>query len=250
MSREFSSPVLSVRPASRRLHRRLARHADAAERQMAAIALAAPSATNSSFGVTQTLLPLPEGVVRAAGMFELLAAEQRIAELELALAEARQAATVDPLTGALNRRGFEEASQREAARAQRNGTPLALALLDLDDFKRLNDTLGHQVGDAALVHLVRVLRRAMRPSDVLARFGGEEFVLLLPETGLPLAEAALARFQRELAALPVPDGGAVLTFSAGVTCHRPDEALETTMRRADAATYLAKRSGKNRVVTA
>ncbi|MBK9027529.1 MAG: GGDEF domain-containing protein [Propionivibrio sp.] len=115
-------------------------------------------------------------------MFELLAAELRIAELEKELAEAREAASTDPLTGALNRRGFEQACQRELALARRSGLSFALAHLDIDDFKNLNDTLGHQVGDKALVHLVNLLRKSMRPSDVLCRFGGEEFVLMLPAT--------------------------------------------------------------------
>jgi GGDEF domain-containing protein len=117
-------------------------------------------------------------------MLELLAAEAQIRVLEQALTEARATAFADPLTGALNRRGFDEAYQRELARSRRRGGQLALALIDLDDFKRLNDTLGHQVGDAALVHLVSVLRKALRPSDILCRFGGEEFVVLMPDTPL------------------------------------------------------------------
>ena len=182
-------------------------------------------------------------------MRELLVAEARIGELERALSEARQAAFTDALTGALNRRGFEEAYHRELSRSRRNGTHLAIALIDLDDFKRLNDTMGHHVGDEALVHLVNGLRAALRPSDILCRFGGEEFVLLLPDTGLAEAEAAISRFQRQFAADAMPGSDIVITFSAGVVVQEAAESVEASILRADAATYAAKRAGKNCVVT-
>lgn len=228
------------RPASRRLHRRLAPQA---------LVACAPSARFAS-NAPRTVLPLSETIVRKAGMLELVAAEMRIVELEKSLADARAAATTDPLTGALNRRGFEKVFRRELARMRRNDGNLALALIDLDDFKRLNDTHGHQAGDQALVHLVRVLRAAMRPSDVIARFGGEEFVLLLPDTALADAEAALTRFQQGLAARPLLNKKVVLTFSAGLVLQQASESLDTAIQRADAATYAAKRAGKNRVMTA
>jgi len=184
----------------------------------------------------------------AKSALELLVAEARIAELECALSEARQAAFTDTLTGALNRRGFEEAYQRELARSRRNGSQLAIALLDLDNFKHLNDTLGHQTGDEALVHLVKSLRAALRPSDILCRFGGEEFVLLLPETALDEAVAAISRFQRQFAASALPGCELAVTFSAGVVAKRISESVEDTILRADAATYAAKRAGKNCVI--
>lgn len=180
---------------------------------------------------------------------QLLTAEARIDELERALAEARQAAFTDALTGALNRRGFEEAYQRELARSRRNGSHLAIALIDLDDFKRLNDSLGHQVGDEALVHLVKNLRAALRPSDVLCRFGGEEFVVLLPETALNEAVTAISRFQRQFAANAMPGRDIQVTFSAGVVVKEAAESVQESILRADAATYAAKRAGKNCVVT-
>ncbi len=183
-----------------------------------------------------------------AAMLELLAAEAHIRVLEQALTEVRATAFADPLTGALNRRGFDEAYQRELARSRRRGGQLALALIDLDDFKRLNDTLGHQVGDAALVHLVRILRKALRPSDILCRFGGEEFVVLMPDTPLNDAAAAISRFQRQLATQTIPGQDAVLTFSAGVVVQQPSESLDDLIQRADAATYAAKHAGKNCVL--
>ena len=179
---------------------------------------------------------------------ELMAAETRIAELESALSDARQTAFTDALTGALNRRGFEDAYQRELARSRRNGSPLAIALIDHDDFKRLNDTLGHHMGDQALVHLVKSLRAALRPSDILCRFGGEEFVLLLPETALDDAVAAISRFQRQFASSTMPGCELAVTFSAGVVVRLVSESVEESILRADAATYAAKRAGKNCVV--
>jgi diguanylate cyclase len=211
------------------------------------------------FGQARAVVPTASGHtrVRDGGMsrpaevlVDLLAAEARIGELEEALSEARAAAFTDALTGALNRRGFEDAYRREVARARRHGSRLALALIDLDDFKRLNDTLGHQAGDEALVHLVMELRAALRPSDILCRFGGEEFVVLLPETALPEAAAAISRFQRQFAANAVPGRDVVVTFSAGVVLHELTESLADSMVRADTATYAAKRAGKNCVVTA
>jgi diguanylate cyclase len=182
-------------------------------------------------------------------MFELLAAELRIAELEKALAEARELACIDPLTGALNRRGFDDAYLRELARARRSGIPFALAHIDLDDFKHLNDTLGHQAGDRALVHLVDSLHKSMRPSDILCRFGGEEFVLILPETDLDKASAAISRFLCEFSVQAIPGTDCAMTFSAGVVVQSLDESLEDAIQRADAATYAAKHAGKNCVVS-
>ncbi|MCM8594346.1 GGDEF domain-containing protein [Accumulibacter sp.] len=181
-------------------------------------------------------------------LLELLDAEARIADLERALGEARAAALTDALTGAYNRRGLADAYQREAARMQRHGRAMALALIDLDDFKRINDTLGHDAGDQALIHLVGVLRSTLRPSDLLCRFGGEEFAVLLPETSLAEAAAAITRSQQQLGTHPLPDAGLVLRFSAGVVSARPGESLEQAIARADCATYAAKRAGKNRVV--
>lgn len=228
----------STRPLSRRLHRRLAVGVESVCARRAEQPAMAP----------QLIGGLPQSVVREAGMFELLAAEMRIAELEKALAEARAQACTDPLTGALNRRGFDLACQREQARAQRDGKRLALAHIDLDDFKLLNDTLGHQAGDQVLVQLVGLLHRSMRPSDLLCRFGGEEFVLMLPVNAVDEAVAALSRFLREFSALRVAGAKRAMSFSSGVTLVRPEEPFAQAIARADAATYQAKRAGKSRVV--
>jgi diguanylate cyclase len=129
---------------------------------------------------------------------------------------------------------------------------MAVALLDLDNFKMLNDRLGHQAGDGALVHLVKVVREAVRPTDVVGRYGGEEFAILLPETDLPAAEAVMVRVQRALTRSFFMHNNErlLITFSAGIALAGPGEAWTTVLDRADRALYDAKRSGKNRVVCA
>lgn len=169
-------------------------------------------------------------------------------ELDKASAQARH----DPLTGSLNRKGLDEVIEREMARARRTESPLCVALLDVDNFKQLNDRLGHETGDAALVHLVQVVRTVMRPQDQLARYGGEEFVLLLPDTTQEHGVEAMQRLQRELTTrfFLRNDERILITFSAGVAQWMPSETATEAIRRADQGMYLAKRSGKNRVVGA
>ena len=152
----------------------------------------------------------------------------------------------------VNRRGLDEMFQTESARAQRRGTRLAVALLDIDHFKKLNDSLGHKGGDDALVHLAKVVRQHLRPQDVLARYGGEEFVILLPETGDTDAQQALVRLQRELTRefFMAEMQKIVITFSAGVTRLAEGESLESALKRADGAMYQAKQAGRNRVMVA
>lgn len=177
------------------------------------------------------------------------AAERKIRELETELCQASEMVRADQLTGALNRRGLDEAFARESARADRHGSLFSVALLDVDNFKQLNDTYGHQAGDEALVHLVGVIRHILRPSDQIARFGGEEFLILLPDTGLEEAVKTMERLQRELTKrFFLSDNRRVLiTFSAGVSLRANGEPKEAAIARADQALYQAKRSGKNRV---
>ncbi|MDD0838645.1 GGDEF domain-containing protein [Curvibacter sp. HBC61] len=169
-------------------------------------------------------------------------------ELDRASSQARH----DPLTGALNRKGLDETLTREIARARRQDTPMCVALLDLDNFKKLNDTLGHDTGDAALLHLVQVARSAIRPQDSLARYGGEEFLVVLPDTDQDKGVEVMKRLQRELTKKYfLKDNEKVLiTFSAGVAQVGAEEDTTEAIKRADQAMYLAKRSGKNRVVAA
>ena len=156
----------------------------------------------------------------------------------------------DSLTGALNRRGLEEALEKEISTVRRRETPLSVGLLDIDDFKALNDSLGHATGDCALMHLAQVVRECMRPQDTLARYGGEEFVVLLPETSMEKGVVAVTRLQRELAKRFFMAGTekVLITFSAGVAQLNNDEPGMDAIRRADQAMYMAKRLGKNRVI--
>jgi diguanylate cyclase len=181
---------------------------------------------------------------RAAEKHALMTQMQ--AELDRASAQARH----DPLTGSLNRKGLDEALTREMARAQRQESPICVALLDIDNFKAINDRLGHHSGDAALVHLTEVTRSVMRPQDLLARYGGEEFVLVLPDTTLSQGVEALMRLQRELTTRFFLQNNekVLITFSAGVTQLAEGESGEDAVRRADRGMYLAKRAGKNRVM--
>lgn len=169
-------------------------------------------------------------------------------ELDRVSAQARH----DPLTGALNRQGLDEALNREVSNVRRKETPLCMALLDIDNFKKINDKLGHATGDEALTHLAAVAREVMRPQDTLARYGGEEFVLLLPDTPLDKGVEAMMRLQRELTTRFFLTGTEkiLITFSAGVAQLAVDETGPDAIKRADQAMYLAKRSGKNRVLGA
>jgi diguanylate cyclase len=183
---------------------------------------------------------------------EVQDAEQRIRNLEAQLRQMSELVREDQLTGSLNRRGLDEVFERESARADRRGTPLCVAMLDLDNFKRLNDNHGHLAGDAALRHLVRVVKDTLRSIDAVARFGGEEFLILLPETSLEAAEGTMTRLQRELTRhfFMHDNERMLITFSAGVAMRHPNEDQAALVARADRAMYQAKQSGKNRVVIA
>ena len=179
-------------------------------------------------------------------------AESKIQKLEQELAQVSELVHEDQLTGALNRRGLDAAFEREASSADRRKLPLCVALLDIDDFKHLNDSLGHQAGDQALIHLSGVIQDALRPSDSVTRYGGEEFVILLPDAELKGAVEAIERLQRELTKKFFLHNNEriLVTFSAGVAQRAMGEAQEDVLGRADKAMYHAKKTGKNRVATA
>lgn len=179
-------------------------------------------------------------------------ANTEITRLQHELEQTSELIRHDPLTGVLNRKGLDEALTRETAFAQRRGTPLCLGLLDIDNFKQINDIHGHQTGDEALQHLTEVVRENIRPQDSVARYGGEEFVILLPDTALDAAVAALVRLQRALTKrfFLARQQKLLITFSAGVAELSEGESPEQALDRADKAMYIAKRSGKNRVLAA
>jgi len=181
--------------------------------------------------------------------------EQGMAEVQRLrheLVHTSELARQDSQTGVLNRRGMDEALEQEIARTQQAGVPMCIALLDLDNFKSLNDRLGHEAGDRALQHLVAVAKEIMRSQDQLARYGGEEFVFLLPGTHVQQAMEVMKRLQRKLTTRYfLQDSERVLiTFSAGVAEIAPGENYQQALVRADKAMYAAKRAGKNQVVAA
>ncbi|MCA3039591.1 MAG: GGDEF domain-containing protein, partial [Rhodocyclaceae bacterium] len=155
----------------------------------------------------------------------------------------------DNLTQALNRNGFESAFYAEAHKALNDGSSLCLALLDIDNFKSINERHGHDAGDDALVHLSKVIREALRPTDILARLAGEEFVVLMPDTPLDIAVGMAEKLQRQLTRQFFLHGleKLLVTFSAGVTRLSGDEQHQAVIDRAEQALSHAKRLGKNRV---
>jgi diguanylate cyclase len=174
--------------------------------------------------------------------------ERRVLELEGELRRLSDEVSTDALTQVANRRGLLQAFEAERARAQRDGAGLSVGLIDIDNFKKLNDSLGHAAGDEALKALAARTKQGLRPVDHVARFGGEEFVVLLPGASVDEGQQLLTRLQRLLSAgLFMHEGREVfVTFSAGVTAFREGEALDAALERADRALYEAKRTGKNR----
>lgn len=183
---------------------------------------------------------------------QVIDAEEKITKLEKELSDVSEMVQQDQLTGALNRRGLDAAFERDTKRLNRSQAPLCVALLDIDNFKRLNDSMGHQVGDQALVHLCKVIKDTLRPSDSVARYGGEEFVIILPEVGLEEAAITVERLQRELTKQYFlhENDRVLVTFSAGVAQRGNEEPQEEVIGRADKAMYQAKSTGKNRVCVA
>ena len=189
---------------------------------------------------------------------ELIAVALNIPEEEqlafIRLARAERDSVRDALTGLPNRRAFERAFAREIERARRARRGLGLALVDIDHFKAVNDELGHDLGDAVLREVARRLADALRETDLVARWGGEEFVLLLPEVDAGADEGlglAVERVRERVAAFPVELGGErpprAVTVSIGLANLARGDQADDLLRRADQALYRAKRGGRNRV---
>ena len=158
-------------------------------------------------------------------------------------------ATHDALTGLFNRRHVEDLLRAEVERAQRHARPLAVAMLDADHFKLINDTYGHPTGDDVLRVISERCRTTLRTNDILARYGGEEFVIVFPETNLEEAGAVAERLRAAIAANPIKVGDHALpvTVSIGVAAFAPGNDVERLIERADAALYMAKQDGRNLV---
>ena len=201
----------------------------------------------------QELLALISGQIATALENALLYAtmeqrvEERTQQLQQALRSLEQAATTDYLTGAANRMHF--ARVLEARMSQHEAAPLSLILLDLDHFKAINDTRGHDAGDRVLVAVTQRLRELLRPQDTLARWGGEEFIVMLPDASRAQAAQVAERLLAEVKALDVAGVGAV-SFSAGVAQRRAQERPDALIKRADLALYEAKALGRARICAA
>lgn len=161
------------------------------------------------------------------------------------------AAGIDPLTGALNRRAWMKHASRELARCERRNQPVALVAIDLDNFKRVNDTHGHGGGDVALCAFVELVKEHLRPEDMVARLGGEEFVVMLPGLDILDGVRMAEDLRHSLEQMRVHYDGRMIqtTASSGVTEMHPQDSLEEMLKRADASLYRAKAEGRNRVVT-
>jgi diguanylate cyclase (GGDEF)-like protein len=171
---------------------------------------------------------------------------------ERAEGEVQRLATLDPLTGAYNRRTFHEIAEREVARARRAGQPLSIVMLDIDHFRAVNEKHGPRMGDEVLRRFADVVRGALRKEDMLVRYTGEEFLVLLPEVPGPGAVVVAGRIRRSVAGSPIEIGAErfALTVSLGVAARLDEgpESLDELLGRADAALALAKERGRNRVV--
>ncbi|MDX1550104.1 MAG: GGDEF domain-containing protein, partial [Lysobacter spongiicola] len=194
------------------------------------------------------LLPmLSLGSMRLSSLRRKLRAER--SALAGALLEVQRLATHDELTGLANRRDMQHRLDTERARFERFGHPFSVAVIDLDHFKRINDAYGHAGGDEVLRSFAEAASRMLRATDVLGRWGGEEFLLLMPETRSAAAGCSVERVLSKVMAVPEEDGPAV-SFSAGVVEYRAGETVDQVVARADAAMYAAKRAGRGRVVRA
>jgi diguanylate cyclase (GGDEF)-like protein len=191
-------------------------------------------------GMTNRVFSLAVIGVTVFGMGKLADYEQRL------LIESM----TDPLTGLLNRRYFNEQTQKEVARSRRHNLRFSVLMLDIDHFKRINDTYGHPVGDLAIKALADICNKALRPQDILARYGGEEFVLALPHTEAEGAAVVAERIRQtvEQIELTTEAGPVRFTVSIGIATYKKDLPLEQIVGRADEALYKAKQSGRNRVV--
>jgi diguanylate cyclase (GGDEF)-like protein len=178
---------------------------------------------------------------------QIVVATDITAQVDLTAAYQRLAMT-DALTGLANRRHGEQTMRRELARAQRYGTKLCLALLDIDYFKSINDSQGHGVGDEVLMGVGRTIMASIRESDFAARWGGEEFLLLMPNTDLEGAVVCCERIRTGVSSR-VSCAGKPVTISIGISLHNGGEPVEITVARADQKLYEAKNTGRNRLAS-
>lgn len=199
---------------------------------------------DASRGPVHPVILLWNGVVRF-GILTLVSS--LVSRLRVGITRERALARTDSLTGAANGRTFYAVAEAEADRADRYRLPLTLVYFDLDNFKQLNDRLGHAIGDAALRRVAQTVRANLRATDLLARLGGDEFAILLPDTGAEGAGALLARVRDRVAAEMAAHGWPISLSVGAVTFMRPPADVDLMLRRVDALMYGAKRKGKGRL---
>ena len=187
--------------------------------------------------------------LRIAGEDTLLAAIVDVTARRQAREDLLQQATHDPLTGVFNRRQLEDVLRKEVVRAERHARPLSVAMMDADHFKAINDTYGHQTGDEVLRAISDRCRKSLRSHDVFGRYGGEEFVIVFPETNLEEAGAVAERLRVAVAENPIQVGDNALgvTVSIGLAAYAPGQDVDKLFQRADSALYTAKQDGRNLV---
>ncbi len=178
---------------------------------------------------------------------DLVATKMTLEHMKAELQENRQMINEDWLTGAQNRRSMDMLLAKEVARAHRNSIALTVAMLDIDHFKDVNDTFGHDAGDQLLQHLTLISKAVLRESDSLVRYGGEEFLIVLPETDINGAEFVLGRLRQAIQKSPLvyESKPVPVTFSAGLARLKKDENGHALVMRADAALYQAKQAGRD-----
>jgi diguanylate cyclase len=184
----------------------------------------------------------------------MTSSSEELASLRSKLEQSRQEAKTDALTGLLNRRGFEKRLHAAMAGAEEAGTPFSIIMIDLDHFKQVNDNFGHLVGDSILKAFATILKQQIKGKDTPARFGGEEFIIMLPDTQLAQARAVAENIRVLLASREwkhKESGRAMgrITISLGISQYRPQESDKALIDRADKALYAAKQGGRNRVIT-
>jgi diguanylate cyclase (GGDEF)-like protein len=195
---------------------------------------------------------LPFSMVAAAILVALGVAD-RLREQRAALSEAERRAQTDPLTGVLNRRSLVERLEAACLRARARGLPIALLFIDLDHFKEINDTFGHAAGDACLHAVIAPIQAELRQSDVIGRYGGEEFVVILSSADIAAAHPIAERIRHRVASVSVEGFGTPISLTCSIGVATSDTLGvwgEHLIAQADAAVYAAKRSGRNRVQVA
>jgi len=202
----------------------------------------------SNFLVSLITLPGASALAMRLNSLQARLQQQRV-DLKAALSRIQDLATLDDLTGLANRRRARELLFTEVTRVERAVHPFAVALIDLDFFKQLNDRFGHAGGDKILRRFSEVARASVREVDTVARWGGEEFLILMPEANAAHAFDAMERLREHVAGLSVPSeqGDMRFTFSAGIASHVMGQSVDETVVRADRALYRAKEAGRNRV---